>query len=175
MQLPPDVRVDTLAELLSELVDAKWAITTVVALYAAFLSTYQAFVKEWWLHRPRIRVELNAAAVLLVSPRDVLSVTVINDGYQKRRVNQGVQLQVREVMRRDKTKKSYIAQNVMFNPKDAGPLEPKDSFTALVPWESVVEIAVNERLAGTIHVRAFVHDATGKRYFSNWFPVSPGE
>ena len=174
MQVPPPVSPTPGAwELLSDLIDARWVVTTLIALYAAFVATFQAFIKDWWLHRPRMKVRLQEMVRLHGSVKEaVLMVTVINNGYTPRKLAWHLSFAIMEIQTRatDNTTLMLVTSPPC-DPALPTMLAPSEAAKLWAPKIGLVEQALKERLGDTIHVRAEVADAAGNGFKSDWLKV----
>ena len=145
------------------------AITAVVAVYGAILSTYNLFI-EHRKHTPRLRVkgslgnhhpdgmELAEAQLFLNAANDGrCQVTLANCGVR--------------IKGSDDLFVGHHARDVRF------PIElpPGSSCTILLPATAIGSYAQGKGLPGELEITAFFQDSIGNRYLSRWqrIDVSP--
>ena len=172
--LPPDAPA-SLTAFLTELLDAKWVLTSVIATYAAVVATIQAF-KDEWLHRPRIKVILYRSLMGVpgsgVAPVDTLSVNIINEGYKPRRIYPSISYQIKEAPG-DKKDQAAIPMAIDWIGDTTNLLQPSDYMSGTFPRRLAIDSARECGVTGDFHVRAFVQDGTNRRFDSQWLKISP--
>lgn len=172
---------ESLASFLADLLDAKWVVTTLLALYAAIVSTFQAFIKDWWLHRPRIKVTLYPSVVAGGGAHHhALSVNVVNRGYTPIKMGEAVSLEFDKLRSswpvRAFTRRFYggeghsvaLVTGVEFTRPFPEMVQPTDGYQAFFDRDVATEAATAFGLRGNLRLRAFVQDGTNRRHNSNW-------
>lgn len=167
-ELLPVVSVSPFERAFSELLDARWVITTMLALYAALLSTFNTFIKDWWIHRPRIRVAFYESVTVGGPTRqEWLTANVVNEGYQPRKFDGSLSFQIKEHGGQEGNL-AYLVTSPMFTRPVPPMLAPSDSFTASFPRALVTDAAREANLHGGFHVRAMLQDGTNQPHYSKW-------
>jgi hypothetical protein len=179
MQLPVPTPPPSglLREFLTELLDAKWAITTLLATYAAVLSTFNVFFQGWWAHRARLRVTLTEMTIVdgLHRGTDVLMIKVGNRGYEPRHIVYSLYFDVREIQRqRGRRNVHHVVLSPECDPKLPLLLQPLEAAQLWAKRSEIQKVAAKEGLTGTIHLRAFVSDGVGNSYPSGWLALPLG-
>lgn len=176
MQPPPTGPPAGAWEFLAELLDAKWFVTTLIATYAAVVSTFQAFIKEWWVHRPRIKLMFYQAKQVGggVAAVETLALNVINNGYQARKIHSSISFEIKELMSKRKGAVALVT-TPQFVKQPPEILPSSDSFIMFFPQHLAVDDAREGGLRGSFHVRAFIQDGTNKRFNSKWLKLEAGD
>lgn len=158
--------------MLSELLDARWVITTLIAIYAAVLSTFNVFIRDWWIHRPRIKVSFYPSIMAGAGVRqEMLTANVINKGYQPRRFDGAISFQIKEHGGK-KGDLAYLVTQPQFTRALPDMLAPSDGFTVTFPRVLVIDSAREANLHGNVHVRAMIQDGTNQPHYSGWLRLS---
>jgi hypothetical protein len=149
-------------------VDGKWLTTTIIAIYAAVLSTYNA-IQKWRESRVKIKVKLykdyKMAGGGAPDDRTYMMIIVENHGFRD------VDFQNTASMEVEGVGPHFLIPQPITDTKFPHTLKPNSSYRMVSIQDALVNHLRNDKHTGKRRVRAEVWDALGRVHKSDWIDL----
>jgi hypothetical protein len=149
-------------------IDGKWLTTTIIAVYAAGLSTYNA-IQKWRESRVAIKVRLYKDYVMAggVTPdnRSYMMIVVQNHGFRDVDFHGMGSIEVKGV------KQHFLIPKPITDTTFPHTLKPNSSYKLVSIQDALIDQLKKDQHTGKRRIRAEIWDALGRLHKSDWLDL----